>query len=572
MLGSARPPPAERHPPMSTLYFGDNLDILRRYVKDESVDLVYLDPPFNSNATYNVLFGGKGGAKSAAQIQAFDDTWHWDDAAAAAFHEVVTNPETSEGAGTALRAFRSLLGDGDMLAYLCMMAPRLVELRRVLKSTGSIYLHCDPTASHYLKVLMDAVFGPRFFRNEIIWKRTGAHGSAGRYARIHDVLLFYTKSSDHTWTTPRAALGSDYLDSKFRFADSTTGKRFQDIALTGPGITGGDSGQPWRGHDPTTIGRHWALPGKVLDAAGIARRTAQETLDALDAAGWIYWPQRGKGFPRLKWYADMAVGAVQADMWSDIPPINSQAQEALGYPTQKPEALLERIIQASSNPGDVVLDPFCGCGTTVAAAQKLGRQWIGIDITHLAIGLMRKRLHDMFGDEAKFKVIGEPTTAEDAAELAATDPYQFQWWALGLVGARPADQKKGADQGIDGRLFFHDEPRGDTKQIIFSVKAGKVQSAYVRDLIGVLARERAEIGVLLSLNEPTRPMREEAASAGFYTSPWDNRAYPRVQLLTVAELLDGRGIQYPAGGHTNVTHQRAPRAKGNEGQQGRLEL
>jgi hypothetical protein len=235
-------------------------------------------------------------------------------------------------------------------------------------------------------------------------------------------------------------------------------------------------------------------------------------------------------------------------------------------------ALLERIIQASSNPGDVVLDPFCGCGTTVAAAQQLGRPWIGIDITHLAIGLMRQRLRDMFGEAAKFKVIGEPTTAEDAAELAATDPYQFQWWALGLVGARPTDQKKGADQGIDGRLFFHDDPRADAKQIIFSVKAGKIQSPYVRDLVGVINREEAQIGVLISLNEATGPMRAEAASAGLYTSPYDGRNYPRIQLLTVADLLDGRRIEMPAVNQTNVTHQRAPRAQGAPGNQGRLEL
>jgi len=298
----------------------------------------------------------------------------------------------------------------------------------------------------------------------------------------------------------------------------------------------------------------------------------QETLERLDAAGWIYWPSRGSGFPRLKWYAEMAEGATLPDLWADLPPINSQAREALGYPTQKPLALLERIIQASSNPGDVVLDPFCGCGTTVAAAQKLGRQWIGIDITHLAIGLMRKRLRDMFGDAAKFRVIGEPTTAEDAAELAESDPYQFQWWALGLVGARPAEQKKGADQGIDGRLFFHDEPTGDTKQIIFSVKAGKVQASYVRDLVGVVNRENAQIGVLISMNEATGPMRAEAASAGLYVSPWDRKSYPRIQLLTVADLLAGRSIQFPAAEHTNVTHQRARRAQDAPGSQGRLEL
>lgn len=541
----------------NTLYFGDNLDILRRYVKDESVDLVYLDPPFNSNATYNVLFGGKGGAKSAAQIQAFDDTWHWDEGAAASYHEMV---EAGGGAGTALRAFRSLLGEGDMLAYLCMMAPRLVELRRVLKPTGSIYLHCDQTASHYLKVLMDAVFGPRNYLNEIVWHRysrpKGSQHKARHYGASTDTILFYARGERHEFHPERirATLSAEDLDRRNSHHDEK-----------GPYYSGPLLRSASMGPRPNLVYEY-----KGFTPGPEGWRMTRDKLEALDAAGDMFWTN--SGVPRRKVRPHDEGGRQIDNLWTDIEAIGSQAAERLGYPTQKPLALLERIIQASSNPGDVVLDPFCGCGTTIAAAQKLGRQWIGIDITHLAIGLMRKRLHDMFGDDAKFKVIGEPTTAEDAAELAMTDPYQFQWWSLGLVGARPADQKKGADQGIDGRLFFHDDPRGDTKQIIFSVKAGKVQAAYVRDLIGVIARERAEIGVLISLNEPTRPMREEAASAGFYTSPWDNRAYPRVQLVTVAELLDGRGIQYPAGGHTNVTHQRAPRAKGDAGQQGRLEL
>jgi hypothetical protein len=290
----------------------------------------------------------------------------------------------------------------------------------------------------------------------------------------------------------------------------------------------------------------------------------------LEEEGQLYYSKTG--YVSKKLYLEDSKGAPVQDVWDDIPALTGSNAERMGYPTQKPLALLERIIHSSSNPGDVVLDPFCGCGTTVAAAQKLDRQWIGIDITHLAIGLMRQRLRDMFGDEAKFKVIGEPTTAEDAAELAVTDPYQFQWWALGLVGARPADQKKGADQGIDGRLFFHDNPKGATSQVIFSVKAGKVQAPYVRDLVGVINREEAQIGVLISLNEATGPMRAEAASAGLYTSPYDGRNYPRIQLLTVADLLDGRRIEMPAAMQTNVTHQRAPRAQGAPGNQGRLEL
>ncbi len=227
----------------------------------------------------------------------------------------------------------------------------------------------------------------------------------------------------------------------------------------------------------------------------------------------------------------------------DVFPLNSQARERLGYPTQKPEALLERIIAASSNERDTVLDPFCGCGTTIAASQKLKRHWVGIDITHLAIGLIRHRLVDTFGGRARYEVIGEPVSTPDAAKLAKDDPYQFQWWALGLVGARPVEGKKGADKGIDGRIFFHEGDKDKTKQIILSVKAGHVTVSHLRDLRGVIDREKAEIGVLLCMDEPTAPMRKEAASAGFYKSPWGEHS--RLQLLTIDDLLTGKTIDRP---------------------------
>jgi site-specific DNA-methyltransferase (adenine-specific) len=264
-------------------------------------------------------------------------------------------------------------------------------------------------------------------------------------------------------------------------------------------------------------------------------------------------------------YLDESAGAPLSDIWTDIPPINSQAKERLGYPTQKPEALLARIITAASNEGDTVLDPFCGCGTTVAAAERLGRRWIGIDVTHLAIGLIKARMTDMFGDNLDFKVVGEPTTVEDAETLAAADPYQFQFWALGLVGARPAEQKKGADRGIDGRLYFN-EGVGETKQLIISVKAGHLTPAYVRDLRGVIEREGAQIGALISFATPTQPMRSEAAGAGFYeSSGWGK--FPRLQLLTVGELLAGKGIEYPRTRGANVTYKKAQAAKASAGDQ-----
>ena len=521
--------------PENILYYGDNLDVLRRHVGDESVDLVYLDPPFNSNANYNVLFVEKDGSRAASQIRAFEDTWRWDEGAVRVYHDVL------EGGGQvaqAMLAFRTFLGDSDMLAYLAMMAPRLVELRRVLKPTGSLYLHCDPTASHYLKMLLDAIFGATNFRNEIVWRRVTAHSDAKKWSPVVDVVFYYGKSDAVTWNTPFAPHEPQYLSDKYRHRDQRGIYRLDNMTSPNPRP---NMMYEWKGH---------ASPAKGW-------RYSKETMAKLDADGRIWYPDEKAKRPQLKRYLHESEGMVMGTVWDDIPPINSQAQERLGYPTQKPEALLERIISASSNEGDVVLDPFCGCGTTIAAAQKLGRQWIGIDITHLAITLIRSRLADVFAGVAQYEVIGEPVSVPDAEALTAADPYQFQWWALGLVGARPVEQKKGADKGIDGRIYFH-EGEGRTRQIILSVKAGKLQASDVRDLRGVMEREKAEIGVLISMEEPTGPMRREAASAGFYTSPWGRHA--RLQLITVEDLLIGRGIDRPPA-QASVTFKRAPKAK-----------
>jgi len=462
------------------LYYGDNLTILRRYIKDESVDLVYLDPPWNKKKSYNVLFAEQNGSRSPAQIKAFEDTWRWDQAAVKAYEEIV---EAGGQVSRAMQAFQQMLGECDMLAYLTMMAPRLVELWRVLKSSGSIYLHCDPTVSHYLKILMDAVFGPRNFQNEVVWSyRTG--GVSKRYwPRKHDAILFYSKRTQFFFAPQQERI---YYEKPF-----FTTKRDEE-------------------------GRY---------------------------------------------YADVYV----RDVW-DIKAVINVSRERLGYPTQKPEELMERIINASCPKGGIVLDPFCGCGTTIAVAHRLKRRWIGIDITHLAINLIRHRLQDTFGNEVarEYAVIGEPTDLPGAKVLAKQDPFQFQWWALGLVGARPADPKKGSDRGIDGRLYFHDEPqkKGKTKQIILSVKSGGVSVKDIRDLRGVMERENAEIGVLITLRNPTKPMRSEAAAAGFYSSPWGK--HPRLQILTIAELMEGKGIDYPPSRQVNVTFKKAPRVK-NEG-------
>ncbi|KUK91588.1 MAG: DNA methyltransferase [Marinimicrobia bacterium 46_43] len=532
---------------MNQLYYGDNLDILKRYIKDESVDLIYLDPPFNSNATYNVLFSQQNGSQSSAQIQAFEDTWQWDENAALNFELSV---ERGGAVADTLRAFRMLLGNSNMMAYLAMMAPRLLELHRVLQDTGSLYLHCDPTASHYLRILLDTIFGGENFKNEIIWKRTSAHSAANKYGAIHDTILFYTKSNNFTWNVQYQPYDQEYID---RFFDTTDedGRKYKRSDLTGAGTTNGPSGEPWRGRDVRARGRHWMYVPSMLDE--------------LDEQGRIHWPKKEGGMPRLKQYPEDLPGLPIQDIWTDIRPIHNLSEERLGYPTQKPEELLDRIIKASSNEGEIILDPFCGCGTAIASAQKNNRNWIGIDITHLAIGLIKIRMADQFGEELIYEVYGEPTTIEGAQELADMDKFQFEWWALGLVGARPADPKKGADRGIDGRLFFHDDDSGKTKQVIISVKGGHTGVSHIRDLVGVLDRENAQIGVLLTLQEPTQPMRSEAASAGFYDSPWGK--HPRVQILTIEELLDGKQIDMPPIRQVNQTYRRAPKHKGDEGKQ-----
>ncbi len=523
---------------MNQLYFGDNLQVLRESLADESVDLIYLDPPFNSQRDYNLLFKSPKGQKSEAQIEAFKDSWHWGEQAEREFDELLHQANTD--VAEMMKALRAFLGENDMMAYLTMMASRLMEMHRVLKPTGSLYLHCDPTASHYLKIVLDAVFGKERFQNEVIWKRTAAHGSAKRWGPVHDTIFYYAKTDDVAWKFPVMAHDQGYIDKHFRNKDEK-GRLFQPITLTGSGTRNGESGKPWKEVDPTQVGRHWAIPGEVMERYQLQGQTVQDRLDALDLAGLIYWPKDGEGTPRLKWYADELVGMAISDVWSDIPPISAQSQERLGYPTQKPLALLERIISASSNPGDVVLDPFCGCGTAVHAAQKLKRKWIGIDITHLAISLIEKRLKDAFGAKCKFEVQGTPGDLEAARDLAARDKYQFQWWAVSLVEAQPYQgKKKGADTGIDGLKFFYDLKDEDARKIVVSVKGGGLKADDIRALNHVREREKADIAILISLNEPTAKMRADAASAGIYHGGADGKTpYPRVQLLTIEGLLSG---------------------------------
>lgn len=527
----------------NTLFYGDNLPILREYIPDESVDLVYLDPPFNSKRAYNVLFKRESGEEAEAQITAFEDTWHWDTSAERTYHELVT--AAPDHVSKMIAALRDFIGPSQMLAYLVMMAIRLVELHRVLKPTGSLYLHCDPTASHYLKVVLDTVFGPQNYQNEIVWKRTSAKGLAfTRFASNHDIIFRYTKSSKWVWNPQYMPHDPEYLENFYRHVEPETGRRYRLDNLANPNKD---------------------RPNLTYEFLGVTRvwRWTKERMQKAYEQGIVIQTKPGT-VPALKRYLDEQEGTPIGDTWNDILPIQSQAAERLDYPTQKPLALLERIIQASSNPGDVLLDPFCGCGTAIAAAEKLGRKWVGIDITNLSIALQKYRMASMFPG-ITFRVIGEPQSTQDARQLALDDRFQFQWWALSLVKARPlgGEQgskvgKKGADKGIDGVITFEDDGTGKPKRIIIQVKSGKVSSRDIRDLVGTVEREKAAMGVLITLEEQSRDMRTEAVSGGFYHSPGWNQDYPRIQVLTIEQLLRGEGIQMPP---ASVTFKQAERVK-----------
>jgi site-specific DNA-methyltransferase (adenine-specific) len=465
---------------MNTLYYGDNLSILKDYINDDSIDLIYLDPPFNSKADYNLLFKEPTGKVSEAQIVAFEDTWHWTEQTEETFQEIIKTAPAK--VVDMMSAFRQFIGSNDLMAYLTMMCIRLIELKRVLKDTGSIYLHCDPTASHYLKLLMDTVFGKKNLRNEIVWCYRRYTAVANRFQKLHDVILFYSKS---------------------------TNVKFNDLLI--------DYGEK---------------SGK-----------ADSHYKQDEKGQWYRWQKRKNQEPYMVY---LSKGVRLGDWW-DIPIINASAKERLGYPTQKPEILLERIVNASSNQGDLILDPFCGCGTAVVVAQKLKRDWIGIDITHLAINLIKWRLKEMFNLEPQkdYKVIGEPEDLAGAYELSVNNRYQFQWWALSLIDARPyADKKKGSDTGIDGVMYFSDE-EDKIKKVVVQVKSGHVGVKDIRDLGHVIEREKAEIGIFITLESSTEPMRKEAIIKGYYSSKLSKKQYPKIQIFMVKDLLDGKKPTLP---------------------------
>ena len=518
---------------MNELIYGDNLKVLHEgRIAQESVDLVYLDPPFNSNRSYNVIFAKHAGMDATAQIEAFDDTWHWTPATDHQYEQYALAGELPSQVADALVAFRTLLGENDAMAYLVNMAPRLVELRQVLKPTGSLYLHCDPTMSHYLKMLLDAIFGPNRFVNEIIWKRSTAHSDttqgARHMGRIHDTILFYSGGNSYKFNPQRVDYDQSYIESHYRFIEEGTNRRYRKGDLTAA-KPGGDTSYEWKGVRPYA-GRYWAY--------------SRENMEEFEHEGRLVYTRTG--MPEYKRYLDEMPGVGLQDIWTDIPPINSQAAERLGYPTQKPVALMERIIKSSSDPGDVVLDPFCGCGTTIDAAQRLGRQWIGIDITFIAIDLIEKRLRHAFGTgiTKTYKVDGIPSDLPSAQQLFDSSAFDFERWAVSLINAQP-NAKQTGDKGVDGIARFYLDKKA-VGRVLVSVKGGKtVGPNFVRDLIGTVASQKAQMGVLISMTEPSRGVIDAVNHSSTYTWPVNGQTYPRVQVITVAELLSGKRPEMP---------------------------
>lgn len=507
------------------LYYGDNLHVMAVMPK-YSVDLIYLDPPFKSDQTYNLIYSQYTGRPVPEQAEAFCDTWDMDvekEKIAKTMPMLLRDSGVEDYYVEFWRYWMQALRHTQphLLAYLIYMVERLCHMKVLLKPTGSIYLHCDPEASHYIKVMMDGIFGHRNFRNEIVWKRTSAHSSAKRYGPVHDVVLYYTMSDKYTWNPLFTEYDERYVRERFR--EDEEGRSFKDSDATGSGVRHGETGKPWRGFDPTDKGRHWAYPPAELEE--------------MHERGDIFWPKKAGGWPRLKQYVEDLKGIPIQDVWTDVFPINSQSKERLGYPTQKPVGLLHRIIRASTNEGDVVFDPFCGCGTTIYAAHETGRRWMGCDVAILAVRLVEEQLEARYGLKKgeHYHESGIPNSVESAAALFGEDPFQFEHWAVEYVGGFPT--KKTADKGVDGRIYF--ETRDELGVMVLSVKGGAVRPTDVRDLIGVLSTEQgSELAGFISLQEPSKAMRQAAAKAG----DWEYRgvSYPRVQFLTVREILEDK--------------------------------
>lgn len=510
---------------VNQLHYGDNLVRLRgegvdKAIPDEIADLIYLDPPFNSSRNYNLLFKQHKGQDSPAQIMTFEDTWTYSPFLMKEFKSDQRNSELFE----LIDSLHRILGPSEMMAYLLMMAPRLLELHKKLKKTGSLYLHCDPVASHYLKIILDVVFGPVNFKHEIIWKRTSAHSDAKTLGNSHDVLLFYTKSKEFKYSKQHEPHDPDYVESHYRRVDEN-GRRFRTDNLTAMGLSGGGYEYEWNG-----VKKLWRCP--------------PEKMRQLHDEGRIVYTRTGTA--EYKRYLDEMPGNALQDVWIDIPAINSQAKERRGYPTQKPLALLERIIAASTDEGDVVLDPFAGCGTALVAAERMNRNWIGIDVTYLAINEVvdRLRTEKVEGKKLKYDLLGTPKDEDAAKALFHDTAHQnhrpFEQWAVTLVGGR-YNERAGADRGKDGIIQLWDL-QGKYREGVIQVKGGNgLNLSNVRDFAHVIENNNAVFGIMIAQKAPTKEMILIAEGMGYADWP-SAKKIPRYQILTTEGILE-RGEQ-----------------------------
>jgi DNA modification methylase len=560
----------------NSLYYGDNLEVLRKHIRDETVDLCYIDPPFNSKRNYNQIYNNVG-QDDFAQAQAFVDTWTWDDHANDCFEQILRNENgvQTQKSIDLIRGLDIVLGRGSLFAYLTSMTVRIAEIFRVLKSTGSFYLHCDPTASHYLKLVCDAVFVPQGgdFKNEIVWRRTSSHNALRRFGPIHDIVFFYVRGSNHKFNIVRRPYMKGHVETRYA-VDETGGSKFISggNVLTGSGLRTGDSGKKWKGFDPTAKGRHWAVPGFLcedLDNEFHALPPLKK-LDVLYEMGRIEIKE-GTEYPTPVRYLKQGDGQPVQDIWAyqpytegtvfdsgqgidaDVQWHGTTSSERLGYPTQKPEGLLTRIVNASSDEGDTILDAYCGCGTTIAVAQKTNRHWIGIDITYQSISLVLRRLEKAWGAKVLDQITlnGIPQDMESAIALANKMDdrvrKEFEKWAVLTYTKNRAviSDKKGADKGIDGTAYFLTGKKENAK-LILQVKSGKVKRGDIATLRGDMQRENAELGVFITLQAQTKAMQDEAKGAGTYYHHQMGRSYDRIQIVTVQEIVEkGQRLDIP---------------------------
>ena len=524
-----------------TLVRGDNLEEMRRF-PDECIDLIATDPPFNSKRDYFVPYRDEHGQEPDTLIRAFTDTWTWGEAAEEAYGELIV--EVGGQIGDTIQGLRQFLNQTPMMAYLVMMAIRIVEMHRILKNTGSLYLHCDPSASHYLKIILDAIFGASHFRNEIVWQRTSAHNDGNRFGRVHDIILSYSKSSQPLWNPVYTEHDPEYVKKFYRHEDERG--RYQVDNLTGAGTTQGESGQSWRGVDPTAVSRHWAIPHRNSWPEGVEppenyeSLSVHEKLDVLDANGLIYWPPTGR-VPRFKRYLSTSKGRRVHDVITDINPLSGQSKERTGYPTQKPIELYKRIVAASSNEGDLILDPFCGCGTTLMAAEELKRHWIGIDLTYLATGAVRLQIERLFPQlRNNITIAGTPENAEQALELARTNPHGFEEWCVAHVLHFRTNARRGGDGGIDGTFRFplgRIQGRQAYGKAVAQVKGGNYTLGHIRDFRTAMQNEEADLGVFVVTSPPSRGMETEASRTGTYNHPGYEFSVPKLQIYQIQDYF-----------------------------------